>query len=130
MPAVQLRDVTGVENGAQFYTADLHIHSAGGSVDADKEMTVEAILDEAVKMRISIVAITDHNSDRNTEASIQYGQKYAGQLLVLAGTEITTAHGHLLVYFAPDQRAQLRTFLGQIAIQHPDTPDSHTTMSM
>ncbi|MCX5747962.1 MAG: AAA family ATPase [Proteobacteria bacterium] len=122
--------MTGVENGAQFYTADLHVHSAGGSVDADKGMTVEAILDEAVKLGISILAITDHNSDRNTEASIQYGQKYAGQLLVLAGTEITTAHGHLLVYFAPDQRAQLRTFLGQISIQHPDTPDSHTTMSM
>ncbi len=44
MLAVQLADVTAVENGAQFFTADLHVHSAGGSVDADKEVTVEAIL--------------------------------------------------------------------------------------
>jgi ABC-type cobalamin/Fe3+-siderophores transport system ATPase subunit len=130
MAVVQLKDVRDVDNGARFYTADLHVHSFGGSVDAKQDMTVEAILDEAVGLGISVLAITDHNSDRNTEASIVYGHKYAGKLLVLAGTEITTAHGHLLVYFAPDQRGQLRTFLGQITIVKADTADSHTTMSM
>jgi energy-coupling factor transporter ATP-binding protein EcfA2 len=129
--SIKLSDITVRPNGAKFYTADLHIHSYGGSHDvSDATMTVEAIADEAVKAGIGVIAITDHNTDRNTERSIEYAQKYAGQLLVLAATEITCAQGHLLVYFDPLKPAALHTFIGQLSIVSPGTSDSHTTWSM
>lgn len=97
--AVTFQQIESVDNGAQFYNADLHIHSVGASHDVkDTTMTVEAIIDTAVKSGIQIVAITDHNTDSNCAKSIEYAQKYTGQILVLAGVEISTAHGHLLAY--------------------------------
>lgn len=39
---------------------------------------------------------------------------YAGKILVIAGVEVTTAHGHLLVYFAPNRTAELAKFLTKI----------------
>ncbi len=125
------QDIQRVGNGAQFHTADLHIHSYGGSPDVkDPAMTIEAIVDTAVRQGFSIIAITDHNTDRQTEHSIDYAQKYAGQLLVLAGVEVTTANGHLLAYFPPANPAALRTFLARLSIAHADTSDSHTAMAM
>lgn len=118
-------------NGAQFYTADLHVHSFGGSPDVkDATMTVEAIVDTAVKQGVAIVAITDHNTDRNTHQSIDYARKYAGKLLVLAGVEVTTAHGHLLVYFGPEQPEKLTKFLARLDIVGAGGSESHTTKSM
>ena len=37
-----------------------------------------------------------------------------GQILVLPGVEVTTAHGHLLAYFAPDRTADLAKFLSRL----------------
>lgn len=103
MPIV-LKDIQQFPNGAGFHTADLHIHSFGGSADVkDSGMSVEAIVDHAVAAGISLISITDHNSDKNLQAALDYAQKYAGQLLVLPGVEITTSNGHLLAYFPPDQ---------------------------
>jgi hypothetical protein len=128
---VKFTEINKIPNGAQFYTADLHVHSFGGSHDiTDKSMTVEALVDQAVKSGISILAITDHNSVKNTERSIELAQPHAGQLLVLAGLEVTTANGHLLVYFAPDAVHQIQSLIGKLNIQKPGTGDSHTSMSM
>jgi len=94
-------------------------------------MTVEAIIDAAVKMGIRLLAITDHNSDSNTAKSISYAQKYTGHILVLAGVEITTSHGHLLAYFAPEQAARVRNLLAKINIVGElGAQNSHTAMSM
>ncbi|PYV79371.1 MAG: hypothetical protein DMG96_04305 [Acidobacteria bacterium] len=91
MPIV-LKDIQQFPNGAGFHTADLHIHSFGGSADVkDSGMSVEAIVDHAVAAGISLISITDHNSDKNLQAALDYAQKYAGQLLVLPGVEITTS---------------------------------------
>ena len=111
--AITFQDIAKFDKGAQFYNADLHVHSFGGSHDVkDSAMTVEAIVDEAVKQGIALLAITDHNSDANSQKSIDYAQKYTGQILVLAGVEISTAHGHLLVYAAPDKADSIRNHLG------------------
>jgi len=67
------------DNGAQFFAADLHIHTYAVSEDVpDQALTVEAVIEEAVRLGISIISITDHNSSKNTEASVEYGRKYAG----------------------------------------------------
>jgi predicted metal-dependent phosphoesterase TrpH len=89
---IQITDLTKLANGAQFFTADLHVHSYGGSHDVkDATMTVEAIVDTAVTHSISILALTDHNSSKNTARSIEYARtKYREKLLVLAGVEVTT----------------------------------------
>lgn len=128
---IKYSDVANLPNGAQFYTADLHVHTYGGSHDVkDKSMTAEAVIDQAVSGGIRVLAITDHNTGKNTERSLEYAQKYTGQLLVLAAVEVSTANGHLLVYFAPDALNELNSFIGRISIVKPGSSESHTTMSM
>ena len=113
---VQFKDIVGIDNGARFYSVDLHIHSYGASHDVkDATMTPEAIVDSAVRQALRVIAITDHNSYLNVQQAIDYAQaNHTGQLLVLAGVEVTTAHGHLLVYFAPDRVADLAKFLAKL----------------
>lgn len=130
---VQLKDIKIVNNGALFHNVDLHIHTWGASHDVmDTIMTPEAIVDSAVKQRLSIIAITDHNSDLNVQRAIDYAQeKYPGQILVLPGVEITTAHGHLLVYFAPDRIADLSKLLSRLdLIGEKGAENTRTAKSM
>ena len=110
--AVTYDTVAAVENGARFYTADLHVHTFGASADVlDSALTVEAIIDAAVAAQVSIIAITDHNTDQNVAAALHYAQKYP-TVLVLPGVEVSTPQGHLLV-----------------ATGHPTTPKSLTHYS-
>lgn len=129
---ITFSDIVKVTNGAHFFNADLHVHSYGASHDVkDATMTVEAIIEEAVKQSIAVLAITDHNTDANTQKAINYAQKYTGQLLVLAGIEISTAHGHLLVYAAPDNAGAIRDLLGRIKlVGKSGDQNAHTAMSM
>ena len=109
-------DIHKIDNGARFLNMDLHIHTYGGSADVkDKSMTPQAIVDSAVKQGLHVIAITDHNSDKNVQAAVDHAaQHYAGQILVLPGVEVTTAHGHLLVYFAPERTADLAKYLSRL----------------
>jgi DNA repair ATPase RecN len=78
-------------------------------------MTPEAIVDSAARQCLRIIAITDHNSNVNVQRAIEHAQdNYAGQILVLPGVEVTTAHGHLLAYFAPDRVADLAKLLSRL----------------
>ena len=112
----QLKDIAVLDNGARFHSVDLHIHSHGGSHDVkDTTMTPEAIVDSAVKQGLRMIALTDHNSYQNVQRAIDYAEAtYPGQLLVLAGVEVTTAHGHLLTYFAPERVSDLAKFLARL----------------
>ena len=114
--AVLYKDIQVLDNGARFHNVDLHIHSYGASQDVkDLTMTPEAIVDSAVRQGLIVIAITDHNSNVNVQRAIDYAQeKYAGRILVLPGVEVTTAHGHLLTYFAPDRTADLAKFLSRL----------------
>jgi hypothetical protein len=128
---VLLQDFDSLPAGARFFSADLHVHSRGGSHDVnDAAMTPEALVDAAIRQQISVLALTDHNSIKNTERSIIHAQQYPGRILVLAGVEVTTAHGHLLVYFAPNAVDKLQTFLSRVEIANATTNESHTTKSM
>lgn len=113
---IQYKDICVIDNGAQFHNVDLHIHSYGASSDVkDKTMTPEAIVDSAVDQGLSVIALTDHNSNANVQRAIDRAQEhYAGQILVLPGVEVTTAHGHLLVYFPPERTVDLEKFLSRL----------------
>ena len=69
-----------------------------------------------MKHRISIIALTDHNTASNIERAVSYAAKYAGQLLFIPGAEITTAHGHLLAYFAPDKAVRVQDLVSRLSI--------------
>ncbi len=78
-------------------------------------MTQEAIVDSAVRQGLTVIALTDHNSNANVQRAIDHTQEnYEGRILVLPGVEVTTAHGHLLAYFAPDRVADLTKFLSRL----------------
>lgn len=128
----KLSDITAVHNGARFFNVDLHIHTHGASHDVkDTGMTPQAIVDSAIRQGIGVIAITDHNSDQNVKAAIDYAAAFQDKLLVLAGVEVTTAHGHLLVYFAPDKLEDLNTFLAKLDLEGPRGADNtHTAKSM
>ena len=113
---ILFKDIDLLDNGAQFHRVDLHIHSYGASHDVkDTTMTPEAIVDSAARQGLSVIGITDHNSNMNVQRAIEHAQeKYAGQILVLPGVEVTTAHGHLLAYFAPDRTADLAKLLSRL----------------
>ncbi|MFO1044496.1 MAG: AAA family ATPase [Planctomycetaceae bacterium] len=128
-----LSDIRKLDNGARFLNVDLHIHSFGASYDVkDATMTPQAIVDSAVKQGLSVIAITDHNSNKNVGAAITYADQFhSGELLVLAGVEITTSHGHLLAYFAPEKTDDLGKFLSRLdLVGEMGDPDTHTAKSM
>ncbi len=113
---VLFKDIDVIDNGARFHSVDLHIHTYGASDEVkDTTMTPEAIVVSAVRQNLRVIAITDHNSNVNVQRAIEHAQEnYAGLILVLPGVEVTTAHGHLLVYFAPDRTADLEKFLSRL----------------
>lgn len=113
---MQFKDICLIDNGARFHNVDLHIHSYGASHDVkDTTMLPEAIVDSAVTQGLSVIAITDHNSNVNVQRAIDHARdKYSGQILVLPGVEVTTAHGHLLAYFAPERTADLAKFISRL----------------
>ncbi len=130
---VQFKDICLIDNGARFQNVDLHIHSYEGSHDVrDPAMTPEAIVDSAVRQRLGVIAITDHNSNANVQRAVEYAAlNYSGLILVLAGVEITTAHGHLLAYFAPDRQADLAKLLSRLdLIGEMGTDNTRTAKSM
>lgn len=124
---MSLVDIQTIDNGAKFYRADLHIHSFGSyaSYDVtDNQMTPKNIIDEAIKEKISIISITDHNEIGNIPAALEYA---AGkEILVVPGVELSTSQGHLLVYFETYEK--IRSFLGELTISK-DKKQCDTTIT-
>ena len=114
-----MADITKITShsfGAQFYRADLHIHSYGtlrlASHDVkDATMTPEAIVQTAIAEGLHLIAITDHNEIGNVEAAILAA---GNELLVVPGVELSTSQGHLLCYL-PEFEA-LQTFVSRLRI--------------
>lgn len=126
---VRFSDISALYNGARFHNVDLHIHSYGASHDVkDTTMTPKDIVDSAVKQGLMVIAITDHNSDVNVKLAIDYAKaNYPGKILVLPGVEVTTAHGHLLAYFAPDCTADLAKLLYKLDLTGEKGADNTRT---
>ena len=85
-------------NGANFYRADLHIHSFGSSHDvSDPNLIPTSIITAAQTDNIDIVSITDHNEISNVESLINASM--GTNILAVPGVELSTSQGHLLCYF-------------------------------
>ena len=80
---------------------DLHIHSCL-SPCGDMDMTPNNIAGMAFIKGLQIIALTDHNTARNTPALIRAAEQYG--LIVLPGMELTTEEDvHVVCLFAdPD----------------------------
>ena len=108
-----LEDILAEPIGAQFYRADLHIHSYGASHDVrDLTMTAEAIVATAAQEGLSVIAITDHNEIGNVEPALLAAQNSG--VYVVPAIELSTPQGHLLCYL-PTLDA-LRRLHGQLSI--------------
>jgi predicted ATPase len=83
--------------GLKYYKTDLHLHTAASQCFKDKNISVEDILNEAIKQKIDIIAITDHNDISNIEEAREYAK--GKNIFVFPGIEITAKGGHILAIF-------------------------------
>jgi hypothetical protein len=84
--------------------ADMHIHTVL-SPCASREMTPPAIVDEAVRKGLAVIAVCDHNSAGNVRAVVDAAAALAEGPFVIPGIEITTVEEvHVLGLF-PDPSA-------------------------
>jgi PHP family Zn ribbon phosphoesterase len=90
--------------------ADMHVHTVL-SPCAARDMTPPAIVREAMRKGLGMIAVCDHNSAANVEAVMAAASQAAAgahALVVIAGMEITTAEeAHVLGLF-PDAQAARR----------------------
>lgn len=120
-------EILSKPTGAQFFRADLHIHSVDGSHDvADEAMTAIAIVETAVREGLSFIAITDHNEIAGVEPAINASK--LSTLCVIPGIELSTSQGHLLCYL-PSLKA-LQKFHGQLSIVDRGHPTSRCQQSI
>ena len=111
--------------GAQFLRADLHIHSYGVSADVrDSKMTVDEIVRTAQERELDVIAIADHNAIDNVEELL--GAVSTPGLTAFAAVEVTTAEGHVLVYFNPEQYEAFSQWFGRVEFKEDASGDRHT----
>ncbi len=88
------------------YRADLHIHTLL-SPCGDLSMTPANIVSEALRKKLDIIGITDHNSTRQAGLVGMLGAREG--LFVLQGAEVSTREEvHCLVFF--ENPAELELF--------------------
>jgi predicted metal-dependent phosphoesterase TrpH len=73
--------------------ADLHLHTIYSS---DATCTVTAVLEQARRRNLDVIAITDHDSMQAVKQALELSAQY--QVQVIPAMEISTAEGHLLAY--------------------------------
>ena len=79
------------------YRYDLHLHSCL-SPCGDTDMTPNNLVNMAALLGCDIIALTDHNTCRNTPAAVKVGQ--AAGVLVIPGMELCTAEeAHVVCLF-------------------------------
>ncbi len=79
------------------YAYDLHLHSCL-SPCGDNDMTPNNLVNMAALLGCDIIALTDHNTCRNTPAAVKVGE--AVGVVVVPGMELTTAEeAHVVCLF-------------------------------
>lgn len=84
----------------RIFKADLHIHTVLSPCTEIAEMTPRAIARQARDKGLDLIAICDHNSARNTAATVRAGRSIG--VTVIAGMEITSAEEVHFVGLFPD----------------------------
>ncbi|MEV6602180.1 CehA/McbA family metallohydrolase [Actinoplanes sp. NPDC051346] len=86
-----------VGRGAAWYRGDMHVHT----VHSDGQGTQEQTAAEARARGLDFFVSTEHN----TRSANQTWGRYAGDdLLIIAGEEVTTRHGHWVALGLPADR--------------------------
>ena len=102
---------------------DLHVHTAL-SPCAAKEMTPCAIVDQALRQGLDMIAVCDHNACRNAAATQEAA---IGRLTVLAGMEITTSEEvHVLGLFPDAESAGRASDVVRASLPPADARDART----
>ena len=123
-----MRGFDHLPEGARYFRADLHMHTHGVSPDVrDSDMTVENIVSQAKERGIDLVAVTDHNAIDSVGPLIEVAARE--ELAVLAGVEISTTEGHLLVYFEPDELERFSEWFARIRFQKDVTTGDRWTLT-
>jgi hypothetical protein len=73
---------------------DLHIHTTPNEQAPEQPLDAVDLVRRCLDRDLSVVAITDHDHARNVEAVVAAA---GDKLFVVAGIEVTTDHGHLLI---------------------------------
>ena len=71
-----------------------HVHSN----HSDGRHSVRKILSEAIKKRIDVISITDHDTLNGSLEAIEVANEEHLPISVILGVEVSTRNGHLLVY--------------------------------
>lgn len=126
-PFDKFADVLASTNGSSFVRGDLHVHSVAGSHDVrDDTATPEALVMEALREGISILAIADHNEINGVPAAIEAAK--GKPLLCVPAVELSTPQGHLLCYL-PSLGA-LQRFHAGLTVQGSGTAESRVDNGM
>lgn len=121
-----LPEITDLPYGAAFVRADLHIHSVASHDVKDPNATPEAIVAEAAKEGLKILALTDHNEISGVQKATDVMASFG--VFVVPAVELSTPEGHLLCYL-PDVTA-LGQFYAQLRIAGRGTADSRCQNAM
>ncbi len=78
-----------------YMDIDLHIHT---KYSADSLNEPKIVLKQALRMGLSAIAITDHNTINGSLSTLAL-KREAGDLLIIPGVEIRTQFGDLIVLF-------------------------------
>ena len=92
-----------------YGNSDLHVHTNY----SDGTMTPEAVVDEAIRLGISTISITDHDTVDGVVAACQYGQ--GKNLNIIPGLELSSylspSEVHILGYFIDIHNVSLQKIL-------------------
>jgi predicted metal-dependent phosphoesterase TrpH len=79
------------------FKIDLHVHSSNsGDNDAD----LEEVIEQAVRLGLDGIAITEHYSYAASEPVERLREKYRDAIMIIRGVEFSAAEGHCLVFGA------------------------------
>lgn len=122
--------------GAVFHRCALQVnpHHYGGSfrgqaASGDVASHARTIVDKALALGISVLAVTDHNNVRSVPA---FRAAAEGRLCVFPGFELSSSEGvHVLCIYPPDSdQDQLGRYLGAFGITDPKPSSDLSSMSL
>ena len=122
--SVRAKDSIALPAGAVFHRCALQVnpHSYGGTfrgqqTSGDAREHAKAIVEQAVEIGVSVLAITDHN-DVSGVAAFQEAAQHTN-VTIFPGFELSSSEGiHILCIYPPDtSQNRLNRFLGKFEIQ-------------
>ena len=108
--------------GDTFVKADFHIHTPDSLCFGDSSVTAGQVVDAALAAGLEAIAVTDHNTFEGVDRIRDAGR--GSGLTVFPGVELSTASGHVLALFDPeDAVARLETLLDAVGVGPDDRGD-------